>query len=328
MSVPRYGLIAFLSFGVAFDQTSFATEREADVITIVEADGDLVVRRGDALIAVHVADSGGKPILDRLRSPSGLRLTRDHPMRPGRADESTDHPHHRGLWLTHGEVNGIDFWTEDPAAHGDLRDGDIIETSRRVDGDEVTTDNVWRGPDGDVLREHRTLRYSVDDGRTVIDWTSRLTAGETPVRFGDTKEGTLGVRVAGTMKVDAGRGGTSVNAAGDRDGDAWGEASPWCDYSGPTADESDNRDGVAGITIHSHPSNVDHPPRWHTRTYGLFAANPFGVHHFTGGARTDGVGLPPGETLTLRYRIVLHDGGLDVDRARRDQRRFEGTGTD
>ena len=26
--------------------------------------------------------------------------------------ESHDHPHHRGLWFTHSDLNGIDFWTE------------------------------------------------------------------------------------------------------------------------------------------------------------------------------------------------------------------------
>ena len=26
----------------------------------------------------------------------------------------TDHPHHRGLWVAHSDVNGYDFWNNGP----------------------------------------------------------------------------------------------------------------------------------------------------------------------------------------------------------------------
>ena len=26
--------------------------------------------------------------------------------------EETDHVHHRSVWVTHGSVNGVDFWSE------------------------------------------------------------------------------------------------------------------------------------------------------------------------------------------------------------------------
>jgi hypothetical protein len=45
------------------------------------------------------------------------------------------------------------------------------------------------------------------------------------------------------------------------------------------------------------------------RTYGLFAANPFGEYHFTGAKeKTDGVRMKQGEKLLFRYRVVLHTG--------------------
>ena len=59
--------------------------------------------------------------------------------------------------------------------------------------------------------------------------TFKATAG--PVMFGDTKEGMFGLRVACSMDVDKKRGGQIINAEGLVDGQAWGKASAWVDYS-------------------------------------------------------------------------------------------------
>ena len=37
---------------------------------------------------------------------------------------------------------------------------------------------------------------------------------------------------------------------------------------------------TVGIAIMSHPKSFRPTPRWHVRTYGLFAANPFGQKDF------------------------------------------------
>jgi hypothetical protein len=44
------------------------------------------------------------------------------------------------------------------------------------------------------------------------------------------------------------------------------------------------------------------------RTYGLFTANPFGVHDFTGGKGNGDHALQAGESFTLRYRVLIHKG--------------------
>jgi hypothetical protein len=44
------------------------------------------------------------------------------------------------------------------------------------------------------------------------------------------------------------------------------------------------------------------------RTYGLFAANPFGLSDFTAGASNGQYTLPAGDALTLQYRVLLHKG--------------------
>jgi hypothetical protein len=105
-------------------------------------------------------------------------------------------------------------------------------------------------------------------------------------------------------REDKSRGdGRIVNARGERDDAAWGKRAEWCDYSGPVAGRT------YGVAILDHPSNPRYPTWWHVRDYGLFAANPFGVHDFE--KRSKGTGdlvVPPGNPVTFRYRVLLHRG--------------------
>jgi len=46
-----------------------------------------------------------------------------------------------------------------------------------------------------------------------------------------------------------------------------------------------------------------------SRTYGLFAANVFGIHNFENSNEKDGSHtLKPNESITFRYRVLLHKG--------------------
>jgi hypothetical protein len=71
--------------------------------------------------------------------------------------------------------------------------------------------------------------------------------------------------------------------------------------SGPIGDQT------YAITFMDHPSNVRHPPRWHARVYGLFAANPFCEAQMDT-TQPKGSGdytLKAGGSITLRYRILI-----------------------
>ena len=60
-----------------------------------------------------------------------------------------------------------------------------------------------------------------------------------------------------------------------------------------------------------HPTNPRYPTWWHVRDYGLFAANPFGVHDFEKKAKGTGdLRIKAGESITFRYRLLLHKGEL------------------
>jgi hypothetical protein len=142
------------------------------------------------------------------------------------------------------------------------------------------------------------------DGKLIwLDFDVTVTASDGEVKFGDTKEGSFGVRVAGSMKVTSDMGGRIVNSEGQTDAGAWGKPAAWVGYCGPVDGET------VGVAILNHPSSFRFPTYWHVRTYGLFAANPFGLHHFKKSREFDGSHtLKPGDTMTLRYRVILHDG--------------------
>ncbi len=75
-------------------------------------DGGVKVYEADKMIAEYAIKNGPKPIVWPIIGPHGEKMTRAFPMVADSEDEKHDHPHHRSLWFTHGEVNGIDFWAE------------------------------------------------------------------------------------------------------------------------------------------------------------------------------------------------------------------------
>lgn len=250
----------------------------------------------------YLKKSGTKPILWPIIGPTGKPMTRAFPMGRGER-ERIDHPHHRSLWFTHGKVNGVDFWLESKTRGGQ----EVHREFRKVaGGPEAVISAVvdWIAPDGKkVLEDERTYTFRTDGDLRIIDFDITLSATEGEVKFGDTKEGTFGVRVPTVMDVESKKGGSIVNSEGQIDGATWGKPAAWVDYHGPVDDQ------VVGLAILNHPSSFRFPTTWHVRTYGLFAANPFGLHDFTGDKSQDGsYTLPAGEKMTLRYRVILHPG--------------------
>jgi hypothetical protein len=72
---------------------------------------------GKPFTTLFIGPETTKPYLHPLRAASGAIVTRGFPMEP-REGESRDHIHQRGLWFTHGDVNGFDFWGNDPSQQG------------------------------------------------------------------------------------------------------------------------------------------------------------------------------------------------------------------
>lgn len=284
--------------------------RAAD-FTVTKDDSGVVVKIDGQLFTHYLVKSGAKPILWPVVGPTGKEMTRAWPMREGNQDEKTDHVHQRSFWFTHGNVNGVSFWDE-MKNHGDINHLEFV----KVEGGSkpiIVTRNEWVGPDGKkICQDVRTLRFGADAAARWIDFDVTVNATNGPVTFGDTKEGAFGVRVAGTMNVDKKLGGKILNSEGQTDDAAWGKPAAWVDYLGPVQGET------LGIAILNHPSSFRYPSHWHVRTYGLFAANPFGLRDFYGkdSGKEGTYTIPAGESMTLRYRVLLHKGDTSVDQLR------------
>jgi hypothetical protein len=263
--------------------------------------------------------SVAKPFLYPLALPGGPVLTRGWPMVKGLAGESTDHVHQKSAWFCHGDivpegvalkqrvkgVEGVDFWSEVPG-HGRIVCVEVGEPV--VHGPShvsVVTRNEWRTADGQpILHETRTIHLFVIDGAVLWVIETDLHASVCAITFADTKEGAFGVRVNDQLSNKATRGvlSNSVGKRGEKE--VWGKAADWCDYSGKVDGQE------CGISLFDDPTNR---PRavWHSREYGLMAANPFGrkksgFPEMQG--RDDLVRLAKGDHLKLRYGIYLHPG--------------------
>lgn len=265
-----------------------------------------------------------KPILFPILGPRGVPMTRSWPMVGDVDGEAHDHPHHESLWFMHGSVNGVDFWGHPADERGRRPRVEQTGITRCVGGETgvLETVNRWCLPDGSVVcTDDRRIEFFGDATSRTIDYTITIHADHGPVTLGDTKEGTMAVRVRSSLQLkdregSKGAAGHIVNSEGQKDVAAWGKKARWVDYHGP----ADGR--TVGIAILDHPGNLRHPTHWHARDYGLFAANPFGLHDFTGSPPGSGDHtIPAGGSLALRYRFVFHEGdaaaaGID-DRWRR-----------
>lgn len=276
-----------------------AAMRDGEVVRVTAA--------GAPFATVHWAATP-RPHVWPLLAPGGVPVTRGFPM-AAVAGEAKDHPHHQSLWLAHGAVDGCDFW------HGTARKERVaaVPDSLVVADGTVRCDYRWLVDDGTaLLLETRALTFEDHGDHRTVDVAITLRPAKGPVRFGDTKEGTFALRAAPGLVVDGDAAtGTLIDSEGRSGVHVWGKRARWIDDRGVV-------DGHAvGVAIFDHPSNLRHPTWWHARTYGLLAANPFGAHDFE--QQPAGSGdfvLAAGETLALRYRVVLHGHGWD--RARVD----------
>ena len=264
-------------------------------------DQSLKIFNGDTLITEYRTDHTF-PYLYPLVGPAGHGLTRSFPMSKDNEAEEQDHPHHRSFWFTHGSINGHDFWSDKT---GDAR---ISHQSFEDLKDGAFTANlVWSFKNESLLNEKRNYHFEMADESTLsVTVTSALTA-LVDVTFGDTKEGSFALRVTPTLRNEGKAAkGHLANSEGQKDGEVWGKRADWISCYGP-----DGEGQATVISMMDHPSNLRHPTFWHARTYGLLAANPFGVKDFTKKGSGDFI-LKKGETLTQRYRILIQSGEFNA----------------
>jgi hypothetical protein len=274
-----------------------------------------------------------KPVLWPVMSPAGNMLTRSYGMvnKPG---DRTDHPHHIGVWLNYGDVNGLDFWNNSEAIPAERKDkyGTIYHRSvEKVESGTgkatLVTNSEWVAPDNTVMLKDKTSFDFIAYGNTrIIDRTTTLTAMIDEVKFTDNKEGMFAIRVARELELPSDKPTSLVDshgvvtrvekmdntyvkgnyrsAEGVEGGKVWGTRCRWMELS------SEIKGEPISMVIIDNPGNVGYPTYWHARDYGLFAANTLGQKVFSNGENELNFSLKKGETVTIKYRLVIASENL------------------
>ncbi|MEY4387366.1 MAG: hypothetical protein RLY20_2649 [Verrucomicrobiota bacterium] len=310
----RFALVAAL---VALTGCVTVEPPKTGGVVLATPPGKVVVSLNGQPFTEYCYLNTSKPYLFPLLGPANANMTRSFPLADV-AGEEHDHPHHRSVWFGHGLVNGQDFWTEKKGS------GRIVHDKFNAirGGPErgyFSTHNRWVDANGKpVCSDDRRLTfYNRNGSERMMDLEITLNADHGELVLGDTKEGTMAIRVAETMRLTQPTGTANpqsriVNSEGAHDTEAWGKRAKWCDYTGLVGGK------LMGVTLFDHPENPRVPTWWMVRDYGLLAANPFGQHEFEK-LSNENVGdlkIPAGQSVTFRYRILIHAGSADDTKLR------------
>ena len=282
-------------------------------------DGSARLAHG-ADFTVEYHTDGPFPYVHPITGPGGIPMTRGFPMSPG-AHEAQDHPHHRSLWFAHGAVNGVDFWHQG----GRIEHESFLSLVGAQSYAELTANARWvDGSGATVCRETRVVRIEDRGDEHLLDFEITLRAGNGPLVFGDTKEGSFALRLRPELRLDGPvAAGELRNSHRDRGADAWGKRARWVCYQALIAGDAMGAGNPMGVALFDHPKNPRHPTWWHARGYGLVAANPFGRRDFEGDSAPSGeLRIPAGGQLQLRYRVLFYAGERSADELDKRWRAF------
>lgn len=247
-----------------------------------------------------------RPFVHPVRTPSGIELTRDAP---------EDHPWHHALWFTIKFVNGENFW-EEYDAYGVLRHQGPPDVVEGADGRVTLSGELrWIRPDRETvaLTEQRRLAHvplGADDAYA-IDFETTLTPA-TDVVFDRTPFTTWGGYGGLALRGRADWHDTRLLLSDGREVErVLGEPGEWCDLSGPVGDV----DRPAGMAFLDAPGNPRHPVPWYASTRAATYGDE-GWSNFVNAAFLFHEELPlaAGEALSLRHRVVVHDGIWSAER--------------
>ncbi len=258
-----------------------------------------------------------KPVLYPIISPEGNFITRGWPFNP-RDGERQDHPHHVGLWLNNGNVNGNDFWNNsNDVDHDKKHFGTIVHTGiKKIKAGKKTGELIvkadWKSADNELLLTEETKYvFSATSTARIIDRTTTLRA-EVPVLFADNKEGMFAIRLAKELehpdaKMSYVGTGNYFNDTGASGTKVWSKRSRWMNLTGKIDAEN------ISVAMFDHPGNHNYPANWHARGYGLYSVNNIGADVFTKGKETSDLELFEGEKVTFKYRFLIASKHLSED---------------
>ena len=125
-----------------------------------------------------------KTTLYPIITANGNDITRGFPLKKV-AGERVDHPHHLGMWLNYGDVNGLDYWnnsdaiSEERRKHmGVIRHGEIEKVLSGSGKGVLIAKMNWLRPDGSkLLEETAEFVFRADKDIRIIDRFSKKSEG-------------------------------------------------------------------------------------------------------------------------------------------------------
>jgi hypothetical protein len=248
-----------------------------------------------------------RPYFAHVKSPSGIQVSRNHP--PIEGKDSTDHDtFHPGIWLTFAGINKNDYWRLKKKTEHEMFVG---KPEGGAGKGTFTVSNFYldsKDSSGNRIA-HEVCKYTIlaRPGYYLLIYDSTISSDAHDLVFGDDQEYGLGIRVQ--TPIEERYGGQILNADSIKGAkDAYGKASTWCDYSGVMDDT------LIGMTVMPDPENF-RSSWYHTRDYGLIAANPFGREKVAGGEPSE-VHVKKGEKFHLGFGIAIYSApkGTKIDR--------------
>ncbi len=231
------------------------------------------------------------PFFFPVNGPSGFSVT---------SMRNSLYPHHSSLFFGCDRVNGGNYWQEG-LERGRIRSlrAEILRTGK----DSVVIENecIWIRPGVmSPIKDVRIITVTAPSKELFqIDFDIRLDM-LMDVTIEKTNHSFFSARMAPDLSVA--NGGTMVNAEGNRgeagDNGTFGKKSPWMDCYGTFNGKTE------GMAILQYPSNPWYPSPWFTRDYGFFSPTPM----YWPADETTGTVLKKGDSLHLRYRVLVHSG--------------------
>lgn len=291
----RAFLLLILASGISIAQKK-KTAAEP-VVAFEQKPGKLTITIGGKPFANYIYEDAviTRPHFSDVMTPCGVQATRNNPPQEGDPkDHATFHP---GIWLSFGDINGHDYWRLKAKVEHEM----FVEQPRGGPGKGTfTVRNYYMTTDGKdrVLAELVKYTIVVRPSGNFLLIDSKYSSETNDFTFGDQEEMGLGVRVNTKLTVQYGKG-HITNAEGLKDGkETWGKSSVWIDYSGPV------ENNYAGIALMPSPSNY-RPSWYHSRDYGLVAANLFGRDAMKQGEKSV-IPVKKGDVFTLKYGVLIY----------------------
>lgn len=279
----------------------------------------------------HYNDTLEKPFLYPVNTLSGKRISRGYPYDP-QPGERVDHPHHAGIWMNYGNVNGLDYWNNSFAKrgaskgkYGVIRHREIVSMESEGSTATLRVKLDWLDSEGaTLLEEDATFIIRYEESLCAISRHSTLKALSKEVRFTDNKEGFFAIRVAKELEHPSKKPYKALDSTGKKVEESalnntnvtgeylssegisgtkvWGTRAKWMQLAGFIQGDP------VQVIILDHPDNPGYPTYWHARGYGLFSANPLGQKIFSHDKEVLDFHLLPGQSHDFKYQILIQEG--------------------